>query len=96
MEDGYSIVVDEIFYIVFFDELRLFVYVEVEDNLIINELVLIFDRMFERFLFGFFGINFLFIERKLVENFYFDMNDKNVYYEIIDDLIRIENVYVFS
>lgn len=24
------------------------------------------------------------------------MNDKNVYYEIIDDLIRIENVYVFS
>lgn len=52
--------------------------------------------MFERFLFGFFGINFLFIERKLVENFYFDMNDKNVYYEIIDDLIRIENVYVFS
>lgn len=52
--------------------------------------------MFERFLFGFFGINFLFIERKLVENFYFDMNDKNVYYEIMDDLIRIENVYVFS
>uniref|UniRef100_K1QI65 Uncharacterized protein n=1 Tax=Magallana gigas TaxID=29159 RepID=K1QI65_MAGGI len=96
LEDGYSIVADEIPYTAPSDELRSPAYAEVEDNLISNDVASSSDRTSERFPFGFPGTNLLSTERKSVENLYSDMNDKNVYHEITDDLIRTENVYVPS
>lgn len=96
LEDGYSIVADEIPYTPPSDELRSPAYAEVEDNLITNNVSSSSDRPSERFPFGFPGTNLLSTERKSVENLYSDMNDKNVYHEITDDLIRAENVYVPS
>ena len=61
-----------------------------EDNIITDTS----ERTSERFPFGLPGTNLLSTERKSVENLYSDMNDKNVYHEISDDLIRAENVYV--
>ena len=87
---GYSIVVDEIPYTAPSDELRSSAYAEVEDNIITDTS----ERTSERFPFGLPGTNLLSTERKSVENLYSDMNDKNVYHEISDDLIRAENVYV--
>lgn len=96
LEDGYSIVADEIPYTAPSDELRSPAYAEVEDNLITNDVASTSDITSERFPFGFPGTNLLSTERKSVENLYSDMNDKNVYHEITDDLIRTENVYVPS
>ena len=90
LEEGYSIVADEIPYTAPSDELRSPAYAEVEDNIITNPS----ERTSERFPFGLPGTNLLSTERKSVENLYSDMNDKNVYHEISDDLIRAENVYV--
>ena len=61
-----------------------------EDNII----TVTTERTSERFPFALPGTNLLSTERKSVENLYSDMNDKNVYHEISDDLIRAENVYV--
>ena len=90
LEEGYSIVADEIPYTAPSDELRSPAYAEVEDNIITNPS----ERTSARFPFGLPGTNLLSTERKSFENLYSDMNDKNVYHEISDDLIRAENVYV--
>ena len=79
---GYSIVVVEIPYTAPSDELRSSAYAEVEDNIITNPS----ERTSERFPFALPGTNLLNTERKSVENLYSDMNEKNVYHEISDDL----------
>ncbi|XP_048754996.1 uncharacterized protein LOC125665990 isoform X2 [Ostrea edulis] len=92
LEEGYSIVADEIPYFGPSDELRSPAYAEVEDNIAAS----LSERSSERFPFGLPGTNLLTTERKSVENVYSDLNDRNVYHEISDDLIRTENVYVPS
>jgi hypothetical protein len=92
LEEGYSIVADEIPYSAPSDELRSPAYAEVEDNIAAP----LSESSSERFPFRLPGTNLLTTERKSVENVYSDLNDKNVYHEISDDLIRTENVYVPS
>ncbi|XP_062572736.1 uncharacterized protein LOC134234699 isoform X1 [Saccostrea cucullata] len=96
LEEGYSVVADEIPYTEPTDELRSPAYAEVEDNIISGNATVSSERGSERFPFGLPGTNLLTTERKSVENVYSDLSDKNVYHEISDDLIRAENVYVPS